>query len=83
MLIRILSNKSLFGRATSQSEPSRAGSLFSRAKKQARLGLVLSTEPSRATTSPSKLVELELFSSPTQNNTLPSNGERIHRLYEP
>jgi hypothetical protein len=52
MLIKILCNKLLLGRATSQlascTEPSRAGSLFHEPQKQARLGLVLSVEPVRA-----------------------------------
>jgi hypothetical protein len=54
MLIKILCNKLLLGRATSQlvscTEPSRAELTrsFHEPQKQARLGLVLSVEPVRA-----------------------------------
>jgi hypothetical protein len=52
MLIKILSNKLLLDRATSQlascTESSRASSLFSRATKTCSVGLVLSIEPVRA-----------------------------------
>jgi hypothetical protein len=64
----ILYKKILLGRATSQltscSEPSRAGSLFSRATKQARFGLVLSVEPVRIAVSLSQLIEFEFFFQP-------------------
>jgi hypothetical protein len=67
MVIKILCNKLLLGRATSQlasyTEPSRAGSLFSRATKtgSARARSKRRAGPSRADVSPSQLVELKLF----------------------
>jgi hypothetical protein len=73
MLIKILCNKLLLDRATSQlascTEPNRAGSLFSRATKtgSARARSERRAGPSRAAASPSQLIELELFSSPNQH----------------
>jgi hypothetical protein len=67
MLIKILYNKLLLGRATSQlascTESNRAGSLFSRARKtgSTRARSERRASPNRPAASPSQLVELELF----------------------
>jgi hypothetical protein len=83
MLTKILCNKLLLGRATSQlascTEPSRAGSLFLRATKidSVRDRSERRAGPSRAATNPSQLVELELFFEPYFTPIGPGNSTHL------